>query len=131
MEAKNLRIGNLVKSESEKSEVFELDWDVERGRINYIGDNNYDGIPLSDDWLIDFGFQKYHAWEYRWMTGGLQLIETNGFWYPAVFSHPEMSHEDDQCVSLNRIQYVHELQNLFFAITGEELELKEVGSTCG
>ena len=31
----------------------------------------------------------------------------------------------------NDIEYFHELQNLFFAITGQELELKHERSTCG
>ena len=142
MEAKKFRIGNLLTWKDQEDEgkailtltgivlgdCIWLEWEWEDGESDNT-DCDLDsikGISITEDWLINFGFQNYHCWEYRWVTGGLQLIETNGYWYPAVFSHPEMSHEDDQCVSLNRIKYVHELQNLFFAITGKELELKEL-----
>jgi hypothetical protein len=55
----------------------------------------------------------------------------DGFYYPLYAQDPEMSHEDEQRVFMNRIESLHELQNLFFAITGQELELRHERSTCG
>jgi hypothetical protein len=64
-------------------------------------------------------------------THYLELMPSNGYWYPVYAQVPEMSHEDEQRVSTNRIEFVHEMQNLFFAITGRELEMKVERSTCG
>lgn len=121
MKAHELMIGNWVEIIQPKKGIYTT---IQPSSFSVNIEKRYKPIPLTEQWLIDFGFQKYHAFEYRWVTGGLQLIETNEFWYPAVFSHPEMSHEDDQCVSLNRIQYVHELQNLFYCLTGKQLNKK-------
>jgi hypothetical protein len=34
---------------------------------------------------------------------------------------PELSSEAEQRVGLKRVEYIHELENLFFVLTGEEL----------
>lgn len=84
-------------------------------------------IPLTEEILLKCGFIKDNNGNY-WIdlqTHYLELMPSNGYWYPVYVQTPEMSHQDEQRVSINRIQYVHELQNLFFAITGTELELKK------
>lgn len=84
-------------------------------------------IPLTEEILLKCGFIKDNNGNY-WIdlqTHYLELMSSNVYWYPVYAQTPEMSHQDEQRVSINRIQYVHELQNLFFAITGTELELKK------
>lgn len=81
-------------------------------------------VRLSQNWLNDFGFVKDNNGNY-WIdlqTHYLELTHANGYWHPVICQVPEMSHEDEQRVSMNRIEFVYELQNLFFAITGKELE---------
>lgn len=85
------------------------------------------GVEITDDWLVDFGFKKDNKGNY-WVdlqTHYLELMPSNGHWYPTYAQVPEMSHEDEQRVSINRIEFVHELQNLFFVLTGRELEAKK------
>lgn len=80
-----------------------------------------DPIPLSNDWLVRFGFCKTVLSSY--MTGveiKYSAFELKGFvynsiqrtwWYRGVLEKQPKS--------------VHQLQNLFFALTGEELKLNE------
>lgn len=84
-------------------------------------------ILLTEDWLINFGFKKDDNGNY-WIPieieTWLQLTVIDMF-YPMICQAGELSHEKENYVSLNGIQYVHQLQNLFFAITGKELELTQ------
>lgn len=66
-------------------------------------------IPLDESWLKRGGFEasrnnprSFHYYEY--------YIENDGFW----IAGPDYL--------LTDISYVHQLQNLFFALTGQELE---------
>ena len=80
-------------------------------------------IPITEKWLLDFGFKKSTAGE-----GGDNYVEYyensnlvicnwgDGFIMSNSFSHGIR-------VSL---KYVHQLQNLYFAITAKELKLSPV-----
>lgn len=76
-------------------------------------------IPLTEEWLFKFGFNKgkhltpqnYNndiVRVYKWMTADVYIF--------SIFKYRTPDR-------LN-INYVHQLQNLYFAITGKELELK-------
>jgi hypothetical protein len=78
-------------------------------------------IPLTPEWLERLGFVKdsRSVWvkridEYTLiginMDGKYELID--------VFNAETVKSWD------NRIEFVHQLQNLYFALTGEELEIK-------
>lgn len=70
-------------------------------------------IPLTEEWLVRFGFRKTFdsPFEYfEWTDHNLQLSEKFDC-YLGKFTQP--------------IKYVHQLQNLYFALTGEELKLTE------
>ena len=86
-----------------------------------------EAITLTEEWLVMLGFVKDGNGNH-WInlqTHYLEFIYSIGYFYPVYAQIPEMSHEDEQRVSLNRIQSVHQLQNLYFALTGEELKLKD------
>lgn len=130
MEAKNFRIGNWISTEKGDKQVESIDEtgiiDVETIDHDGFYYYNYQPIPISPEWLKRFGFVKDNNGNY-WIdlqTHYLELMPSNGYWYPVYAQVPEMSHEDEQRVSTNRIEFVHELQNLFFALTGNELEMK-------
>lgn len=147
MEAKNLRIGNLVGIEETALhadgcnhleaifEIEELKKDVAHFKGFHAGEYYKDlkGVKLNDGLLSLYGFKKDGLGN-MWidlMTHWFSLRLVDGFYYPLYAQVPEMSHEDEQRVFMNRIESLHELQNLFFAITGTELELKHERSTCG
>lgn len=160
---RELRIGNLVKH------------DFGIASINMIRGNDiglYDAnlclwvtitelispIPLNEDWLLKFGFEKkelygwkgngadyqpetskteyqdyvieaydedyffvrYATWSYRkeenheWVSETDVLIH-KGTWYEKAEDH----------VRCQKVNYIHQLQNIYFALTGKELEIKQ------
>lgn len=122
MKATELRIGNLFFEESSK-EIIEVIW-LEKTRIIFSGMflNNWQAKPikLTPEWLVNFGFEKidYHRFK----------IKPSKFeWYYTYSTHDNAFrfYVEDTIVCLNVIFYVHQLQNLYFALTGNELELKK------
>lgn len=139
--ANELRIGNLVSNEfyehfKTKIEVFsindkginlEIEDDIKWYEIvnrfiapEYTFEKLY-GIPLTEEWLLNFGFDEVYS-----------------SWYRIRYDHTcnfigfDISKTDDKSMeglryyeNYVKIKYVHQLQNLFFALTGEELKLKE------
>lgn len=81
-------------------------------------------IPLTEEWLVKFGFKlqplKNNTKEWYFIARGkFSMNNERGFW-----SHSPIYLED-----VLQIQYVHQLQNLYFALTGEELTIKENADT--
>ena len=138
MKANELKPGNLVKSGTGIYKVFAIsipqilaiqkyDEPEDSQQNVYQSDNTIiEPIPLTAEWLKKLGFKREIMGD-MWidlMTHYLVLKFMNGFYYPMYVQLPEMGHEEEQRVSLNRIKSVHELQNLFFVLTGEELLIK-------
>lgn len=122
MKAIELRIGNLVEYKitddlDERIEWWELST-IDSDDLKIIQDDcDYRPIPLTEEWLLKFGF-KYNNPTYEWYDKSAVLfIQVNylGFDLIAKF-HNQVIRE---------IKYVHELQNLYFALTGKELKIKE------
>ena len=123
MKATDFRIGNLV---SYDNRVFEIDTlseemptlnTIEFG-IGVVGWKDIKPIKLTEQWLIDFGFSKSTAVDNLYViqieAGVLDLMPSDIIGYHVYI-------EDNW---ICRIEYVHQLQNLYFALTGKELELK-------
>lgn len=113
-----LRLGNWVKWPEEK-EPNEVQW--EHGHWLGVFEKNYgypEPIPLSPDWLERFGFKINNerdpeSCSFDYMHIGLFYIgefNRSGWLLNAYDSMPPM-------------QYIHQLQNLYFALTGNELSL--------
>ena len=144
MEAKELRIGNYVyysiedSMEDDRIELVEVD------NINHYGINEIDdfnggdysireedylrGIPLTEEWLIKFGFfeESLSQFVLKWQDNdNCRSYFVYSDWCTISVNHSYSdAHEDDYVVH-REIEYVHQLQNLFFALTGEELTIKE------
>jgi hypothetical protein len=81
-------------------------------------------IPLTEEWLLKFGFEKVNN----------ELTNIAPLNLPCTFNLPNTpfsfcqgkliltTSTGDFCVNT---EYVHQLQNLYFTLTGEELKLKE------
>lgn len=114
MKASELRIGNIVEQG-----IIEL---IVSSLIQ-VRDTIYESeviepIPLTEEWLLKFGFDfSIDTWYLKgfaiWETecGDKKGNEYMGFFYELR----EVGMMDRE------IKYVHELQNLHFALTGEEL----------
>lgn len=135
MNANELRIGNLIvrnydekHQEIDKITGYDL-WHSEKiNEINhFIEWKVIEPIPLTEEWLLKFGFKKDDKsfWKH-WLNYYLELTNFGAeYWYPIYAEVPELSGNDEQRIHLTCIQYVHQLQNLYFALTGEELTLSE------
>jgi hypothetical protein len=128
MRANELRIGNYVKAnklacnEKEGNTLtvcgIGLDVDLTNGTTqNYIG---IDGILLTKEWLLKFGFSKKDNSSYYY---------PKGVWHRYVFGYtkfrlPYLNLEPEGgIVPHATCNYVHQLQNLYFALTNKELTI--------
>jgi len=111
MKANELRIGNyyygdvLFPSEYNvitANDLVELDSDPL--------DDYYQPLPLTEEWLIKFGFKKIKTNNcVYWTLNNVDVWELNGIY----------ANENDL-----PIQSIHQLQNIYFALTNEELTMK-------
>lgn len=76
-----------------------------------------DPIRLTPEWLINLGFetQSVHIYTYNGLHWSISWSESNHA--ISLFSGEKTFDWYE-----NEIHYVHELQNLFFALTGKELK---------
>lgn len=69
-------------------------------------------IPLTEDWLLKFGFELKYGCFLLSTNRGTILIEEDLAQISSVISHDGF---------MSPCKYVHQLQNLYFALTGSEL----------
>lgn len=145
MEAKNFRIGNFINiTDNARKDVFDTchidDHEALAGGVFIIGSFSDDEINLYvGSELIEFSYQEIEPIR---LTD--DILKRLGFKYSSAellyLPMPEIKseiHFEKQpygnVVTLqssvgmfipNDIDYVHQLQNLFFALTGTELQLK-------
>jgi hypothetical protein len=115
MKAEELRIGNLVQDDYGQIKVVNS-IDFNPDRLDYtisfpFGDYEEVGlltpIPLTEEWFINFGLHQ-GTWGY---------YHKNGF----VISVERQVYFGEEEVWIAELNYVHQLQNLYFTLTGEEL----------
>jgi hypothetical protein len=83
-------------------------------------------IPLTEEWLKKFGFKKGATSDYNFkQLDDEKYIAVNkeNYEYECIIAIENL--EDETNSYLPHIKYVHQLQNLYFALTGEELTIKE------
>ena len=124
MKANELRIDNWVESPiAGEAQINDsgIIWQENRP-------DHYKPILLTEEWLIKFGFGLH---EYPGIGRGKTLyFEVDNIKHSVEVYFPR-NVNIDVVVSLDdkmykHIQYVHQLQNLYFALTGEELTIKEL-----
>lgn len=77
-------------------------------------------IPLTEEWLIKLGFQKDR--HYYHIKDSLPEMYVEYYLADNEYSFYIYLNEDWHCL-YSDIQSVHKLQNLYFALTGTELEI--------
>ena len=122
MKATELRIGNYIDYETER-EIVTMQITYEYIRLIHNGNKNFKPIPLTEEWLLKFGFEKEVEYKKKINFSRFHLFQINA-------SNPYNDNENEfkvnfyqskQTVELCRIKHVHQLQNLYFALTNEEL----------
>lgn len=132
MKIQELRIGNYILDNY--NNVVQVELIDNNGGINgYFGIAGYEPadiksfkpIPLTEDWLLKFRFKKkskgfYIKNEIRGIAKWSYQIEMfpaqSHLGYCAIYEHGEG-------ITVRNFQYVNQLQNLYFSLTGEELTI--------
>ncbi len=136
MKANELRIGNFINHiDFERlgiphKEVFHLNNAVNEAIINYCSSELYQPIPLTEEWLYKFGFQNIDKGDNDYIT----YTDPNHDYYLQIdvrrkngkysILDNSLYFDDLRNFSMVDIMYVHQLQNLYFALTEEELTYK-------
>ena len=121
MEAKELRIGNLIKFISTDDIDVVLDINtriIKKPSINNVNITDVEPILLTEEWLLRFGFKNLDDSQFY-------NKKTSKKYYLLTSSHQGYTEicVNDICGGQAVTKYVHQLQNLYFALTGEELVL--------
>lgn len=118
---KELRLGNYLMTLAGMWPVVgiepnEVTFDVDGQKIVFPG-NEYKPIPLTPEILEQCGFEikKYDIISAVSKWNGLEVEIIIGYWLFRIWG---VSNWQIQC------KYLHQLQNLYFTLTGEELEVK-------
>lgn len=115
MKTSEFRIGNKIQCGSEIvtiREIYNDEVDTPEHGIVTPHHPQVTGIPLTEEWLVKMGFEKKHYDESYYHVTRHHLYPRD---YYFVYRIPGSS--------LKQVGFVHEVQNLYFALTGEELKL--------
>ena len=127
MKANELRIGNYVyyvfTSGNKEDHIFDIG-DFEHIAIHEPAKEIYQPIPLTEEWLVKFGFDKVTDFEFSIDDSYLTLKVEDDNWDELCMDVFIMTLDMHKPFYITCIEYVHQLQNLYFALTGTELETK-------
>ena len=126
MEAKELRIGNYIYRPDltgvglRKEKILELgEKAIVTGPIKVKCDYfELSPIPLTKEWLVKFGFEKISQYFYKKEKFSIELFVLDNINWAFRFRTTEKS-----SIMIASIQHVHQLQNIYFALTNEEIEV--------
>jgi hypothetical protein len=139
-----LRIGNYLydnkdnlcrveqlNSNADETEVYAP---VIKGALTYLPNKP---IPLTEETLLKCGFEKvvvkgdFDAGFDDDITYGLEYkrefylsYDASDFSIAIFSSKLAYDYEDGICIPLESAKYLHQLQNIFFSLTGEELKIE-------
>ena len=125
MKAEELRIGNIVLANNVNEQALEPH--VIKDGTDIDNAMWYWGLPLSEEWMLKLGFfeSKIRQGVYLKPIFGKFTIDSEDF----LFDIKQGMHLVDLSDLIihygSEIKFVHELQNLYLALTGEELTIKD------
>lgn len=125
IDVRELRIGNLILkhvinlNDLDKSDdqIFTVNARELYDGENYKQNWNAKPIPITTEWLERMGFEKnltphYIEWKFINDIFYSYMVGTELRWFSKTLPN------------IDKITYVHQLQNLYFTLTGIELEIK-------
>lgn len=110
LKPEHLRWGNCIRSKSDK--VIEQVIKIEKNKINACNYTFFEPIPLTEEWFNNYGLLKTNGISF--LLGCYEIIRSKDDMYWCVILKGGV---------IARLKYIHQLQNLYYALTGEELKL--------
>ena len=115
MKPEELRIGNWVESNG----FYRVRGPYQVSSISGVLEYDYiKPLPLTEEWLLKFGFKKDKTW-----TG--DVFENKKGDRVCLGAQMYVASES---VKVDCPKNVHQLQNLYYALTGEELKIKDAST---
>ena len=117
IQPQELRIGNFVFDSHQNTEkVFELSIFGDLHRVNELSPEAFNPIPLTEEILLKFGYIGNEPVFSEKST--IFTLRIHKIWKPFKIFLDEYYRFE--------IKYVHQLQNLFFSLCGEELKFEDI-----
>ena len=137
MNKNEIRVGNIVKYYAKEDPIVILDITTGKkkkwfdGYVRYKENSKVSivcikGIPLSKEWFKKLGFIEYEneydtTYEIE-IKDGYKLESVKSLTYTSFLLREINNVTGDQLFFLpHNIEYVHQLQNLYFSLSGKEL----------
>ena len=141
MTANELRIGNLVQYGGATAKVCHIEkaffyCETELIYFTRDGERGAKPIPLTEEWLLKFGFKKYpncrDTFRQEYYDSFQLVIDEHtiiSFSIPIGYNdnircNYDKLYRSEEKKQSYRVKHIHQLQNLYFALTGEELTFK-------
>ena len=113
MNAKELRIGNMISDM--EGNVTEVNIDIIQNII--LGEHQYQPLELCDRCFDKLGFIQEHLGHYYENIYDFSVLGSRNNSYIIRWGNQVLAGAEP-------IRYVHELQNIFFALKGKDLDAK-------
>jgi hypothetical protein len=122
IQPEELRIGNVIfindSLRTVEGIVGDQVWFKKEKHLSQDLIINCNPVPLTEGWLLRMGFDKKPWSEYLLNLGDMEVHArktNNGTWLELMINYEN--------ASVSHISYVHQLQNLYYALTGTELKI--------
>jgi hypothetical protein len=121
MKASELRIGNWFKEDTLEPKYAQITAEQILDLYDDPLDDFYQPIPLTEKWLLKFGFENLFGENY--------VVQNKDGHYNSIKKDDgEWCYNNDisdaSCYFVKEVKYIHQLQNLYYALNEEELICK-------
>ena len=135
LQTKDLRLNNLLEVDGViiqvgKIEEKHITWNLSKkdnlrvwNPFLPINDERIKLINITEEMLFKFGFKKIDHHRFK-----IQPSQYDWFYTYSIHDNAFRFYVEDTILCLNTIFYVHELQNLYFALVGKELVVSDAVS---
>ncbi len=127
MKAEELRVGNFVINEFENYKGKHKDL-TEVSASDMIECEDFKPISLTEEWLFRFGFEKKiddedDRFSHFIITDVIDIVKYENREFTLSFHSGYFSSHSLENVFSFDLKYVHQLQNLYYALTQTELQI--------
>lgn len=116
MKANELRLLNFVNYRGVDIILYS-NYELYKALVNI---KDIEPIPLTEEWLLKFGFDRHNNLFFS-NHDYFSYIELDAYGCDGLYGY---CLSDERSI-YHKLEHVHQLQNLYFALTGEELTLKD------